>query len=426
MEKFEITINPPPKIEVELKFAQGISGPTGPQGEQGPIGPKGDKGDTGDVGPAGQQGLTGPQGPQGEQGPPGNNGDNGANGNDGAQGEPGTTTFAGLTDDFSNNAGLNTAINNRVRFDEAQTLTETQLAIARTTLAMEVNEQAWGTPGTYSFQFPSWAKYCDVLIIGGGTSGGSGCKWASGVGLSGGMGGFNGQTVKLTRLPVGLFGYGVIPVTVGAGGASTPGVSTDNTLGNMPNLGGFSRFSDLAELTTRAPSTALQAGTSAVASLINSFSNVHNSLVLCANGTSNASNSITSINLVTSATGSAALASMRGCGGGGISSAGAAGGGASINVAGTTNVHWLQSISGGLVSGGSPMDGYWSPLLEIGMPGGGGAASVTGSAQDAGLTPANAYGAGGSGGGSCLNGAGRVSGAGSRGGDGYVRVRWYA
>ena len=104
----------------------GSQGPQGPQGIQGPKGdagpyyspsvsvdgvlswtntgnlanpdpinlkgPKGDKGDTGDAGPQGERG------PQGEQGPQGPQGEQGSQGPQGPQGDPGTTTWAGITD----------------------------------------------------------------------------------------------------------------------------------------------------------------------------------------------------------------------------------------------------------------------------------------------------------------------------------------
>lgn len=72
--------------------AQGPKGDTGATGEQGPQGPEGPKGDTGakgDKGDTGDTGPTGPQGPQGDQGP---------QGIQGPKGDPGTTTWAGITD----------------------------------------------------------------------------------------------------------------------------------------------------------------------------------------------------------------------------------------------------------------------------------------------------------------------------------------
>jgi len=70
----------------------GETGPEGPMGATGATGPAGAKGDTGDVGPVG------PEGPQGVTGATGETGVTGATGATGAKGDPGTTTWAGITD----------------------------------------------------------------------------------------------------------------------------------------------------------------------------------------------------------------------------------------------------------------------------------------------------------------------------------------
>ena len=78
-----------------------VQGPQGPQGDQGirgvegPRGPQGDQGPPGETGPPGDPGEEGPQGPKGDAGIQGIQGEQGPQG---PKGDPGTTTWAGITD----------------------------------------------------------------------------------------------------------------------------------------------------------------------------------------------------------------------------------------------------------------------------------------------------------------------------------------
>jgi hypothetical protein len=285
-----------------------------------------------------------------------------------------------------------------------------------------IREQIWSTPGTYSFTFPTWAKYCDLLIIGGGQSGGSGCKRASGTATSGGVGGCPGQYLRYEKVPVSLFGYAALAVQVGTGGAAVAGVSTDNTDGNQVNNGTLSKFSDVANFTANVSTTpATVAGTSGVSATAAVASVNNGSAATNGGGTA----SVGAVGAAQAFSGGAAttLRSLGGASGGGISATPAAFNGGALSSLASL---FSPAPSAGVVGGAAPSAGYWITALEIGLSGGGGASSITGSGQDAGITPSNAFGAGGSGGGSCLNGASRISGAGSRGGNGFVRVRYYA
>lgn len=97
-------------------------GPQGPAGQDGITPTIGDNGnwflgetDTGkpsrgEQGPKGEQGDPGPKGEQGDPGAKGDPGPQGEPGQDGAPGTAGTTTFAGLTDQPTDNAALKTAL----------------------------------------------------------------------------------------------------------------------------------------------------------------------------------------------------------------------------------------------------------------------------------------------------------------------------
>lgn len=88
----------------------GGQGPQGPEGPEGPQGPQGEKGEKGDTGPQGPQGDPGPQGPKGDTGD---------------TGPAGTTTFAGLTDQPTDNAALKAALDAKANQTTVDSLTTT-------------------------------------------------------------------------------------------------------------------------------------------------------------------------------------------------------------------------------------------------------------------------------------------------------------
>lgn len=90
--------------------AAGQDGAQGPEGPEGPQGPQGEKGEKGDTGPQGPQGDPGPQGPKGDTG---------------ETGPAGTTTFAGLTDQPTDNAALKTALDAKADQTTVDSLTAT-------------------------------------------------------------------------------------------------------------------------------------------------------------------------------------------------------------------------------------------------------------------------------------------------------------
>lgn len=79
---------------VNIKGAQGATGPKGDPGATGATGAKGDKGDTGPQGPQGEKGDTGQQGAKGDKG---DKGDTGAKGEKGDKGEMGFQGPQGMT-----------------------------------------------------------------------------------------------------------------------------------------------------------------------------------------------------------------------------------------------------------------------------------------------------------------------------------------
>ena len=89
----------------------GLTGPQGPQGIQGIQGEKGEKGDKGDTGETGATGATGATGPQGPQGPKGDTG------------EVTQAEFDELTEAVED---LESAVGGAVRFDEDQTLSQSE------------------------------------------------------------------------------------------------------------------------------------------------------------------------------------------------------------------------------------------------------------------------------------------------------------
>ena len=99
--------------------ADGADGAQGPEGPQGPQGPRGEQGLQGPQGEKGEKGDTGPQGPQGDPGPQGPKGETGATG------PAGTTTFAGLTDQPTDNAALKTALDAKADQTTVDSLTTT-------------------------------------------------------------------------------------------------------------------------------------------------------------------------------------------------------------------------------------------------------------------------------------------------------------
>ena len=130
-----------------------------------------------------------------------------------------------------------------VTADDGYVVSESANFRAAISAAPAITEQLWDTPGNYTFTFPTWAKYCDLLVVGGGGGGGSGCKRASGTATSGGAGGTSGQYLFFEKVPVSLFGYSLLNVTVGSGGTGALGVSTDNTDGLIGTAGTNSLFS---------------------------------------------------------------------------------------------------------------------------------------------------------------------------------------
>lgn len=255
-----------------------------------------------------------------------------------------------------------------------------------------------GSAGTYLI--PDWAKMIRVIWINSGPGGGSGCRRASGVALSGGGGGATGHGGDVTLNADDLRAAYPTGVTwqVPAGGAGGAAPTTDNTDGNPGGNGGSTIFGS-------ASNTGVSNGNGTLAG-------GRGGTTANANGGVNNASAPNGGQGVLGAAGGAGVnlnflnglfrqANAGAGAGGGISAAGTAfAGGAGGVVAGLAN-----GAVGGAVPGGAGSNVLTAKATLI--PGNvagvsGGAGSVTGNGGNG--ADATEYGQSGGGGGSCLNG----------------------
>lgn len=245
---------------------------------------------------------------------------------------------------------------------------------------------------------PAWARWVEVICVGGGGGGGAGAVGGNGTARHGGGGGGAGGAVEACW-PVEALSGG-LAVVVGAGGAAGSGVASSGGAGgnSTVSLGGVLLLTGEGGKGGAAGNTASGLGGIGGAGLIGSNAGGNSSL---------------------SATASAGQALNRPDGAGG---GGAGGGVSAANVAfsggngGDGAVLYVRA-AGGLGRTTTGLVGQPSPLAALswaggGGGGGGGVASTTGRAgADGGL-----YGAGGGGGGAAIT----TPGAGGAGGAGVV------
>lgn len=275
----------------------------------------------------------------------------------------------------------------------------------------KVNVQTFTADGTWVK--PPGALYVIADLIGGGSGGGSGRRYAAGVGRAGGGGGAGGARV-LAIIPASSLSS-TQSVTVGAGGAGGAAVTTNSTDGNSGSLGAASVFGPITTKQANAAGGGGEYGGSAGqfdAQSCNLFgsgitpvaggggsvfgaggSPLDTNLVPCAGG---GGGSVNSSNSTTNAGAGGAISSNSSLG----ASMTAAVAGTSPGGAGNAG---SSGVTTGLVVGG-------------GGSGGGGHSAGAGGAGGAG----GLYGGGGGGGGGCVDG--NNSGAGGAGASGIVQI----
>lgn len=260
------------------------------------------------------------------------------------------------------------------------------------------------TSGSGNYTIPEGASALTIQLKGGGGGGGSGRRGAAGTVRCGGGPGGNGATVELTVAVselLAVYPSGVIPYSVGAGGAGGAAVTTNDTDGNAGAIGGQSTFGT-GENSFRALQGNNGMGGTATSGT-GGFSFIGTWPML-------------PVNSASASGGTAVNTNFGGPGpGGGITS----GNVASAGTAGLGAFTPGTGGSGGVVDGAAPGSGQ-ATTIPFDMPApGGGAASITTAAQAGANALANS-GRGGGGGGASLNG--NNSGAGGNGGSGYIRI----
>lgn len=277
--------------------------------------------------------------------------------------------------------------------------------------------------GDTTWEKPSGARVCRVIMIGGGGAGGSGRRGAAASVRCGGGGGSPGA-IHIATIVADQLGS-TETVAVGAGGTGGTAPTANDTNGNAGGDGGDTTFSTLIAKGGgggAGGTTASAAGGTKRPCVLEGFTNANTD-----SGSSHNTGGVpSSMSDVTKYFGTGAGA------GGGITSGDSqsdGGAGQNISAAGGTNTSFFaSSISGGSAgtTGGTRNGGDGNIINPFSMStgGGGGAAAIGGSASGRGGDAAvGSYGGAGGGGGAQLNGT-----TGGRGGNataGYlVVVTW--
>lgn len=247
-------------------------------------------------------------------------------------------------------------------------------------------------------------------LISPGGGGASGRRGAASTVRCGGGGGAAGAIVAENYwIPAALLGS-TFTLTLPAPGVGGAAVTADDTNGNNGTVPAASSFVSGSASVSPLVGTAAAGGTNAAGAGGSLTQGMFNG---AAGGAANATG-------LAGGNGNATTngAPSGGGAGGGITAANAASNG---GAAGAQTLQYGTSPSaGGIVGGASPSAGTTLTAGVGGQGAGGGAASITGAAQNG--ATATGYGAGGGGGGASLNG--NNSGAGGTGGPGYCRLRW--
>jgi hypothetical protein len=265
----------------------------------------------------------------------------------------------------------------------------------------------YATPGTFVYTKPAGATRVEVSVLNAGCGGGSGRRGAAGTARFGGGGGAAGllvrQSFKADDLPASV----TVRVAAGGAGAAAQTVdNTDGTTGAPPAVWSYFGATILI-----APRHSVGGGFGGTAAAGTGGTTIYGT------GTGFGAGSVASITTAPAALAAGTVSAAGGNAGGSITAA---------NVPMLGGVQYNAVFGGlvgtpGVVDGASPTAGTPPVGLAPGLGGSGGWASITKAAANG--TDAAGYGGGGGGGGASLNGFN--SGAGGKGGDGYVRVVTY-
>lgn len=248
-----------------------------------------------------------------------------------------------------------------------------------------------------------------IDLIGPGGGGGSGRKGAAGSVRCGGGGGGSAAAIRNHFIPVASLGT-TFTLTLPAGGTGGAAVTANDTNGNPGGVAATASFVSGSMTVATSGGSAAAGGTNALGT---GGSQSFGMFAGAAGGSASTTGGVGAVGGNTTASGPSA-----GGAGGGITSGDSASNGGAGGL--QTFQYGATTTSGGVVGGASPTAGSAAAAGVGGLGAGGGAASITGVAQDG--ATALGYGAGGGGGGAALNG--NNSGKGGDGGGAYCRLRW--
>jgi len=256
-----------------------------------------------------------------------------------------------------------------------------------------------------SYTIPVGAQTIYAVVVGGGAGGSSGSLTASGSsggGAGGGGGGYSSAMFQASQLT------SPVSVTVGGGGNGASAIAVAGTPGSAGSAGVASQFGGYLWASK---------GTNAGAASLTNSAVSAGGLAGSGNGTAGAGGATTTGSGVAGG-GSPQAATSGGGAGGGVNGTTAANGGPG----GASTVGSSTGSLGGVVGGATPTVGGAPVQGCTTAGGGGGAAATSGTAQNGADALANT-GGGGGGGGACSTGT--ASGAGGKGGSGFVLVIAY-
>ena len=283
-------------------------------------------------------------------------------------------------------------------------------ALAASNYPKSVDIQSFTTAGSTSWTKPTGAKLVEVYMVAGGGGGGSGGAYSGGP--NGGGGGGGGGSFAYKKFNASSLGS-TENLTVGTGGNGGASVSA-NTQGNDGNNGTDSTFGTIQLLVTKGGTKGTKGTLNGVGSQNNGGAGgvVANGDIVAAGGTGG-QGGYTS-NSGDAGTDTAGLQSPRGGGGGAGSSNGA-------NFATNTNGVGGAFITNYVLAGGAIATiGNSGINFFYGGTGGGGSSSANSGLLTGG---AGIYGSGAGGGGASINTV--ASGAGGKGGDGFIIIISY-
>ena len=270
--------------------------------------------------------------------------------------------------------------------------------------------QEFATPGSFTWTKPTHAKWVEGWIVAGGGGGASGRRGATSTARFGGTGGAAGGFLFFS-VPAAALGS-TASVTVGAGGAGGASITVDSTNGASGTRGENSSIQGITTVVGGAGG--LGGSTTVLAGPGGSE---------CGYGVSGATSNITCPGLESGSTSNNyAWPSSGGGGGGGpisstnVASAGTNGVAVSMGSVSIPLMMGTRGAGGNGIAGGNAIPG----TFPLGCGGGGGGANATAAATAGG---AGTRGGGGGGGSASLNTI--PSGAGGKGGDGYVIIISY-